>query len=120
MFSIALSFMVRELYGVIAVMDLYPQVPEDKKFAFATITQAPQLLLNELAKRKYPINDRPVLYMDEDDVWDQVLTKNGEFDNFRVLHAPTLHRAVEQLVSGGVMDRKDTLREPVVGKQLIL
>lgn len=107
--------MVKELDGMIAVMDLWPIHSAAGRAHISTVTEEPQAALYELQRRGYPINDRPVLYCDEHNRWDQILVNKGEFDNFYMLHAPSWEIAVQRMIDDGRLSHRDRLKPPAVG-----
>lgn len=111
------AFFAREQDGMIGVIDLWPDLSPDAQRDTSRITDAPQVVVTELLKRGFPVNDRIVLYMDENDIWDRICVHNGNFDNFQVLHAPSWQQAMTQLLNAGVVSARDLAKPPVVDVQ---
>lgn len=112
------AFFAAEKDGMIGVIDLWRDLTPDAQRDTQKVTDAPQVVINELLRRGFPINDRVLLYMDENDRWDQICVHNGNFDNFFMLHAESWQIAIERLLKEGVITRRDLLKEAVVGKEL--
>lgn len=112
------AFFAREKDGLIGIVDLWPELTPDAQRDTSRVTDAPQIVLNELAQRGFPINDRVVLYLDENNRWDQILVHNGSFDNFYLLHAPSWEVALERLLKDGIVTASDLRKPAVVDKSL--
>lgn len=112
------SFIAAEKDGLILVIDLWGDLTPDAQRDTSRVTDAPQTVITELLKRGYLVNDWPLIYLDEDGIWDWIQVRNGSFDGFRVLHADSYQKALAQLLSAGVLSAKDLKREPVVNKEL--
>lgn len=118
--QIGVAFIAKERDGCIQVIDLSPMLPPIKRQGITTVTDAPEVVVHELAKRGFPVNDRPIIYLDEDNIWDVIKVHNFHFDNFMVLHARTWERALGALLSGGVITKNDLKRPPVVDKDFTI
>lgn len=112
------AFFAKEKDGMIGVVDLWPELTPDAQRDTSRVTQEPQIVINELLRRGYPVNDRVLLYLDENDRWDQIVVRNGNFDNFYLLHAPSWEIAMERLLKDGIVSASDLRKPAVVDKSL--
>lgn len=110
------AFIAREQDGMIQVIDLLPTMSPDAQRDLSPVTAAPQTVLNELALRGFPINDRPIIYLDHEIVphWDVIKVHNGQFDNFCVIHATSWAEALRVLLDSGYITKRDLKRDAVV------
>ncbi len=98
--DIVLAFHVAYLNGCIQVIDMCPQAGGRA----SPIEDAPHLVIHELKKMGYEVDNRPILYLDINGKWDQMKVHNGEFDNYRMLNVDTWEQAVSILLRNRILD----------------
>lgn len=97
---ITLAFNAVMFNGCIQVIDLSDMHP-----GVNPIEDAPELVIHELKKRGYPINERPVVYLDNNERWDVMKVHNGEFDNYMVINGPTWEYTIMVLMRNRILDK---------------
>lgn len=76
-----------------------------QEFGTTPITFAPDEMIAGLVANGYEVDRYPILYLDEDEIWDHIAVKNGTFDKFWVFHQHTWEGAVQVLLNNQMMDQ---------------